>query len=386
MKNRWTKPKLKTYPLESGKEWYVWFRFNGGNPIRRKEDLNKIHNYDERVQYGNALAEILEERLKKGWIPSSSKAIITRDSLTINEALDFGLEKKRLSLAKDSFKDYRCVVNFFKTTSKKLKFDRIPISACERFHVKSIMEDLQVEKKWTNKNYNKNIGYIKSIFTELVEWEHLKSNIVRDIRAKKEDKTEGYIQPTAEEKRLIFEHLKKIDYNFFVFCCIEYYLGIRPKEILLLKCSDVNIKNKTIKILPEDSKDSSYRYVPILNPVLELLSNFDLSNPTNYLIGRPKPYGCRFFKHEYFCPNPYPIKRDTATRKWKEYIIDGLGINVKCYSLKHTGANDKLLAGMDLKTISEMFGHSDEKMTEIYANFINKIRFTEAQNIELEIF
>ena len=41
---------------------------------------------------------------------------------------------------------------------------------------------------------------------------------------------------------------------------------------------------------------------------------------------------------------------------------------------------------MDLKTISEMFGHSDEKMTEIYANFINKIRFTEAQNIELEIF
>ena len=105
MKNRWTKPKLKTYPLESGKEWYVWFRFNGGNPIRRKEDLNKINNYDERVQYGNALAEILEERLKKGWIPSSSKAIITRDSLTINEALDFGLEKKRLSLAKDSFKD-----------------------------------------------------------------------------------------------------------------------------------------------------------------------------------------------------------------------------------------------------------------------------------------
>lgn len=385
MKNSWTTPKLKSFPLETDKEWYVWFRFNGILKFV-KTGLNKIQDFSERLEEGNALAEVLEEKLKSGWIPVKTKAIIPRDSLTLSEALDFGLQKKKLSLTEDSLKDYRCAVNFFKSASKKLAVDKIPISSCERYHVKLVMDEIQQKRNWTNKNYNKNLGYIQAIFTELVEWEHLKSNVVRDIRAKKEDKTEGYIQPTQVQKKLIFDHLKQIDFHFYIFCCIEYYLGIRPKEILLLKCGDIDIENKRIRILPQDAKDNSYRYVPILKPVLNLFSKLDLSNKNHYLIGRPKSYGCRFFKHEYFCPNPFPIKRDTATRKWKEYIIDGLGINVKCYSLKHSGANAKLKAGMDMETISRMFGHSDEKMTEIYADYINQIRFEKAQDVELEVY
>lgn len=386
MKNRFTTPKVKSYPIESGKDWYVWFRFNNGNPIRIKEGINKIPDFNERLENANILAEILHEKLIKGWIPIKQKAVITKDSLTLSQAIDFGLEKKKASISEETYKDYRNMVNWFKNAAEKLEINLIPISTCERYHVKLIMEHLHKEKKWTNKNFNKNLGYIKPIFSELVEWEYIKTNFVRDIRSKKEIKTEGYIRPTLEQKQKIFEHLKSIDYNYFVFAAIEYYLGIRPKEILLIKCCDIDLHNRTIKISPEDSKDASYRYVPILKPVLDLLLKMDLSNPNFYLIGRPKPFGCRFFKHEYFCPNPYPIKRDTATRKWKEYIIDGLGINVKCYSLKHDGANAKLKAGMDLKTISRMFGHSDEKITEIYANHINEIMFDEAQNIELDIY
>lgn len=384
MKNSWTIPKVKAFPLETGKDWYVWFRFNG-KPKFIKTGLKKIPDYNERLEEANALAEVIHDKLKNGWSPFRTQTTFIKKSLTLSEAIDFGLEKKKITLSKNSQKDYRCAVNFFKDAAKKLKLDKIPINSCERYHIKLVMEQIQTDEQWTNKNYNKNLGYIKSIFTELVEWEHIKTNIVRDIRSKKEDKTEGYIQPSDAEKKRIFEHLKTIDFNFYIFCCIEYYLGIRPKEILLLKCGDVDLNSKTIKITAEDAKDSSYRYVPILKPVLDLLKGFDLSNKEYYLIGRPKSYGCRFKKDEYFCPNPFPIKRDTATRKWKEYIIDGLGINVKCYSLKHSGANEKLKAGMDLKTISEMFGHSDEKITEIYANYINKMRFDEAQKIELEV-
>ena len=385
MKNSWTTPKVKSYSIESGKEWYVWFRFNGILKMV-KTGINSIPDYNERLEEANALASVLEDKLKKGWIPIKTNFYLQKSNLNLIQAIDFGLEKKKQTLAKYSYKDYRCTVNFFKAAAKKLKVDKLLISGCERYHVKLIMDHLQVEKKWTNKNFNKHLGYIKAIFTELVEWEHLKSNVCRDIRAKKEEKTEGYIQPTEQQKKTIFNHLKKVDFNYYVFSCIEYYLGIRPKEILLIKCSDIDMENRTIKISSEDSKDNSYRYVPILEPVFSLLSKFDLSKKENYLIGRPKPYGCRFFKHEYFCPNPYPIKRDTSTRKWKEYVIDGLKINVKCYSLKHAGANAKLKAGIPLKTISEMFGHSEEKITEIYANFMNQVRFEEAKNIELEVY
>lgn len=69
MKNRFTTPKLKSYPIESRKQWYVWFRFEGGNPIRVKEGLNKITNYEERLEEGNLLAEVILEKLQNGWIP-----------------------------------------------------------------------------------------------------------------------------------------------------------------------------------------------------------------------------------------------------------------------------------------------------------------------------
>lgn len=59
MAKKFTIPKLKSYPLESGKDWYVWFRYEGGNPIRISEGINKIHDYNERILEGNALARVL---------------------------------------------------------------------------------------------------------------------------------------------------------------------------------------------------------------------------------------------------------------------------------------------------------------------------------------
>ena len=372
-------------PQNLSERWYVYIYDPAIQKTIKKiyKGINKEFDFESRMLRCEVLRDSLVSELKSGWNPIGIPTKVS-EQYFYAEALEYGLEKKRPTLAKDSLKDYGCTVRFFQEAINDLNFNRLLISRCERYHIKAVMDHLQIKKKWTAKNFNKHLGYMSSIFSELVEWELIKTNPIRDIRAQKEIKTEGYIQPTLLERKKIFDYLKAVDYNYYIFASIEYYLGIRPKEILLIKCGDVDLENKTIKILPEDSKDNSYRYVPILNPMLELLNKLDLSNKDYYLIGRPKPYGCRFFKHEYFCPNPYPIKRDTATRKWKEYIIDGLGINVKCYSLKHSGANAKLVAGMDIKTISEIFGHSDEKITEIYANYINNIRFKEAQNIKLE--
>lgn len=365
--------------------WYVYVYNTETQKIIKKisKGLNSSNEYGERMFAAEILKKTLELKLKSG-IELNPTLKKKTEFVKVCDAIDMGLKKKKTDLKKGSHSNYECAVRFFKDSVAKLKFSNINIYELERFHVKSVMDNIQKERGWSGKEYNKNMGYIQSIFSELVEWELMKFNIVRDIKPKKEIKTEGYILATDKQHKIISKHLRKTDYNYYIFYSIEYYLGIRPKEILLLKCGDINIEHKIIRISSEDAKDNSYRYVPIFEPVLSMLKKLDLSNKDYFLIGRPKPYGCRFFKNEYFCPNPYSIKRDTATRKWKEYIIDGLGINVKCYSFKHKGANDKLKAGMDLKTISEIFGHSDEKMTEIYANHINSIRFEDASKIKLE--
>lgn len=94
--NTWTIPKVKAYPKEINKEWYVWFRFNGILKIV-KLGLNKISNREERLQEAQAMADVLHERLQKGWIPENS-AKISNKSISITEAIIYGFEQK----------NYRC--------------------------------------------------------------------------------------------------------------------------------------------------------------------------------------------------------------------------------------------------------------------------------------
>ncbi len=45
------------------------------------------------------------------------------------------------------------------------------------------------------------------------------------------------------------------------------------------------------------------------------------------------------------------------------------------YALKHTGATDKILAGIDLDSLQSLYGHSSKLMTMKYVNTIKQIHF-----------
>jgi len=74
-----------------------------------------------------------------------------------------------------------------------------------------------------------------------------------------------------------------------------------------------------------------------------------------------------------FIPGQLRLERDTATKLWRKLIIKGLGINKTMYSIKHLGGDKKILAGMDLDTIREVFGHSKKRMTEHYISNLKEV-------------
>lgn len=166
-KNSWTYPKVKFYPQNSSNEWYIWFRFNGVLKIV-KLGLNKISNYHERLKEANIMAEVLKERLEMGWIPENS-AKVSNKSINIIEAINYGFEQKKLSVQKNTIDNFQCSVKFFCEAVKKLKFSQLKISNFERSHAKAILEYLKTSKTWTNQNYNKHLGYLRSIFYEVLE-------------------------------------------------------------------------------------------------------------------------------------------------------------------------------------------------------------------------
>lgn len=227
MKNKkyWTEPKIKTYPIP-GKKWYVWFRINGGNPHRFFDGINIHETYEERMQAAIILRESLITMLNAGWIPEKKKPKIQAPpKIEILDALDFAMEKLKLRLAEKSFHDYLCTCRFVKDAVKRLKLQKLKIDEVEKFHVKTIFENIKEYRQWSNHAYNKNLGYFKSILTELEEYGLIKINPAHGIKTLKYD-TPPTTFPTDHEQTRIVRHLYERNFAFLRFIKALYQTGI----------------------------------------------------------------------------------------------------------------------------------------------------------------
>lgn len=362
-------------------KWYVYLYAEGKIIKKIYKGLNSGETFDERMFKAEVLKATLQREINAGWNPKAKKNIVRH---CLPEALDLGLEKKKSTLSPGSFKEYSITVSLLKPYCTKLGYDKMSINECDRFHIKTLLDAAKSDRKWSARNYNKVLRNISSIFAELVEWEVIPSSPTRDIRALKESDNGQYDLMTDSEHQKVFSHLKSLHLNYYIFCSVVYYMGIRPGELVKLKCSDVILEKEVIVVSSKNSKNNKTRVVPIIGTIKTLIANFDLSNPDYYLFGANTNSRTPGLVENYFCPNPYQVKRKYPTDLWRRIVIQDLKVNKKLYSLKHKGGSDKLKAGLDLKAVSSIFGHSSEKITEIYANFINDIRFDEAKKIKLD--
>ncbi|MCQ9638582.1 site-specific integrase [Chryseobacterium sp. WG14] len=362
-------------------KWYVYLYLDGKIIKKIYKGLNSGKTFEERMFKAEVLKATLEKEISLGWNPKVKKNIV-RMSLT--EALDFGLEKKKSTLSPGSHNEYGISITLLKDYCIKAGYEKLSINECDRYHVKTILDMAKNDRNWSGRNYNKVLRNLNSIFNELIEWEIISSSPARDIKAIKESNIGQYELMSDKEHQDVFSKLKKLHQNYYVFCSVVYYMGIRPGELIKIKCSDVLMKKEVIIVGSKNSKNNKTRVVPIIGTIKEHLANFDLSNSEYYLFGAHTTNRTPGLVPNYFSPNPFQVKRKYPTDLWRRLVIQDMKVNKKLYSLKHKGGSDKLKAGLDLKAVSSIFGHSSEKITEIYANFINDIRFDEAKKIKLD--
>lgn len=362
-------------------KWYVYIYHNSKIIKKIYKGINTERSFQERMIKAETLKRIIEKDINEGWNPQAKNKV---KKLSIFEALDFALDKKKSSLSTGSYGEYKTAVSFFKKYGENEGFGNISIDNCERYHIKTVLNLARHDRDWSARNYNKTLARYSALFSELIEWDIINSNPAKDIRPIKESDTGGYEIMSDEDHKAVFGYLKQYNFNYYIFCSVVYYMGIRPGELIRLKCKDVDINNGIIRISSENSKTNKVRIVPMIGTVKELLSTFDLSNGNNFLFGSNTENKIYKLSDKVFCPGAYHLRRAYPTKIWQYEVINKLGLKNKLYSLKHKGANDKLRSGLDLKTVSTIFGHTSTKVTEIYANHINSIRFEEASKIKLE--
>ena len=395
----YTEPVLYHYSYNLSKAWFVGFEITNESTgeTKRKQFRGGINYWPDkqrRLRAGNALIKYWKSRLENGWHPFDKveQALITSQT-PFDQALDFALEK--CSVASKTKSGYKGTVKFAKAAAKVLGFSRLPVSKVTQPHIMLILEKAKSQRTWSNKAYNKHLGYLCAVISRLKEWKAIPYNPAEDIKTLPVAETQKFIPLTDKEKKKLRDELFIRHYGFFVYLMVIYHVGLRPKEILALRIRDVDLRARLITVYPdldrENSKTKNIRKVPINGYLLQYLQQMDLSiYPEDYYVfGSPFEAGKGNqglgTKHpRYFKPNPTMIKRDTVTRLWKKIVNETLGINKYMYSLKHTGSDDKIMAGIDLDALKELYGHSSKYMTEKYARKVKEIYRSQIEELSPE--
>ena len=137
-----------------------------------------------------------------------------------------------------------------------------------------------------------------------------------------------------------------------------YSTGIRVSELVNIKVSDINISDRTIRILGKGSKE---RIVVFGNNTQESLQEY--LNNGRYIVD--------IHNSEYLFLNKDGNKlSDRYIRKIIDDVIFKASINmhVSPHMLRHTFATGMLNNGADLVSVKDLLGHESLNTTSIYTH------------------
>ena len=165
---------------------------------------------------------------------------------------------------------------------------------------------------------------------------------------------------TDDELSRLFAWLEDNNREFLAVCLLCYACFIRPKEIALLRCSDIDLDAQTVHVRSEIAKNDNDSFRTIPDAVLPYLKRLDLSHPDWALFG--KNYG----DGENFKPAPKPADQRKFAGYWSGWIRPALGFPTELQLYRDTGITNMATAGVAINLVQQQADHSNVAITSIY--------------------
>lgn len=231
--------------------------------------------------------------------------------------------------------------------------------------------------------------FMWSVFECAVENDLIEKNPVRrSVRATGGEKTEGRESLTVEEQKVFLLGAEKSAYyNEYAFVL---QTGIRVGELIALKWSDIDFKNRKLRIrrsaseipkqgfvIGEPKTKSGYREIPLTEEAINILCRQKEKNAQKKII--PIQYADYVFLNR----NGNLIQK-SAYNQGIYIICDRLGIkHFSMHVLRHTFATRCIESGMQPKTLQAILGHSKIDMTmNLYVHVTEAHKAKEMELIE----
>ena len=219
------------------------------------------------------------------------------------------------------------------------------------------------KKKISERSQARGISSIKAFFKFLLEEEYRDDNPSSLLEG---PKLGLYLPDTLsmdDIDRIIDSVDKKTDIGQRNQCILEvlYGCGLRVSELVDLKISNINFKEKFIVV---EGKGEKMRLVPLASSTAEYLQDYIKNVRSKIKINK---------KHEDIV---FLNTRGTNMSRVIVFIIikeltqkAGINKNISPHTFRHSFATHLLQNGADLRFIQEMLGHSSITTTQVYTHF-----------------
>lgn len=251
-------------------------------------------------------------------------------------------------------------------------------SVLDQWRVKRLNEGI------SNATINRDIGVLKSLMSKAIEWEVIKENPLKNLKLFKVDRAPKVRYLSFDEERnlrhALFEREGQLkqerkrgnewrqvrgynllpEYKEDELCdylapmvLISINTGLRQGELFHLTWEMIDLKERSIIIAGEITKNSSSRYIPLNDEAYKIIQQlFEKS----------------VLKKELVFPSKDNKPFNNIKRSWTTVLKKAQIKEFRWHDLRHHFASKLVMAGIDLNTVRELLGHSDIKMTLRYAH------------------
>ncbi len=324
------------------------------------------YGYIYAESYGSVREKLVQAKAKTNFIVRTN--LYTGNFNTYDYWLGEWLYKKKISVKESTYIRYRNIVNnHISPVIGKYPINKISTELIEQFvHQKLTCGKLDNSGGMSPKMVNDMLVIIKESFRYAQNCNVPVICNFSEINIKKSYR-EMRVLSSLEEKKLISILLQDIDlYKLGVYICL--YTGIRIGELCALQWKDISFADNTLKIvqtmqriqceneysaqkthiiITEPKSCSAIRIIPLPEFLIDKLYPFASAPNAFVLSGECKKY----------------VEPRTMQNKFKAYLAEGGIEDANFHSLRHTFATRCVEIGFDVKTLSEILGHSNVKVT-----------------------
>lgn len=354
-------PKLNS----SGPCWYVYYSVKDPQTGRFKRYRVKVNRGSpkERRTAAREIIASLEQKLQLGWTPQSITTA-PRGFTPAFDVFDAFENIKEKEMERQSIASYRSFIRSFRAFLEGAGFtDKTPIHAIDKDVARDYMDYLEANSEISPATYNNYLSFMATFFGWIRARGYLADNPFDGFRRKPKRLTRKKRRLLDEEElAILFRYLADTNTEYLAICLLCYCCFMRPKEIALLRCSDIDLEKQTVHVSEDIAKNDNESYRTIPTVAMPVFRQLDLSHPGWFLFGAHMGSGADF------TPAREPTNQKKIGHFWEKYIKPrkDIGPGVSFYSLKDTGITRTLSEGVALNFVQQQADHSSPAITGIY--------------------